>query len=121
MKKEDSPTPNALVRKRKKIDQIDQKLLTLLNERLAIALDIGRLKKERGEKIYNPKREEDVLKRLKTMNRGPLREEDLKKIFKTIMIVCRKSQRMSPLFLLLSFEDLLNAFHFFFELLRDRL
>lgn len=92
MKKEDSLTSKELFKKRKKIDQIDQKLLTLLNERLAIALEIGRIKRERGEKIYNPKREEEVLKKLKAMNRGPLREEDLKKIFKTIMIICRKSQ-----------------------------
>jgi len=92
MKKEDSLIFKELLKKRKKIDQIDRKLLTFLNERLALALEIGRIKRERGEKIYNPKREEEVLKRLKAMNRGPLTEEDLKKIFKTIMIICRKSQ-----------------------------
>lgn len=92
MKKEEPLISRELFKKRKKIDHIDQRLLTLLNERLAIALEIGRIKRERGEKIYNPKREEEVLKRLKAINQGPLREEDLKKIFKTIMIICRKSQ-----------------------------
>jgi len=45
-----------------------------------------------GEKIYDPRREEEVLERLKIKNKGPLHEEDLKKIFKTMMKVCRESQ-----------------------------
>ena len=82
----------ALRERRKQIDLIDQKLLSLLNRRLSTALEIGKIKKERGEKIYNPKREDEILKRLNLKNRGPLKKEDLKKIFKKIMIVCRKSQ-----------------------------
>ena len=45
-----------------------------------------------GKKIYDPRREKKVLERLKLKNKGPLKEEDLKKIFTTIMKVCRKSQ-----------------------------
>ncbi len=78
--------------KRRKIDLIDQKLLSLLNQRLSIALQIGKIKRERGEKIYNPKREREILKKLNLINRGPLKEDDLKRIFKTITTVCRKSQ-----------------------------
>jgi len=78
--------------KRRKIDLIDQKLLSLLNQRLSIALQIGKIKRERGEKIYNPKREREILRKLHLINRGPLKEDDLKRIFKTITTVCRKSQ-----------------------------
>jgi chorismate mutase/prephenate dehydratase len=78
--------------KRKKINLIDQKLITLINQRLRIALEIGKIKKEVGKKIYDPKREKEILDRLKRKNRGPLKEEDLKKIFITIMKVCRRSQ-----------------------------
>jgi chorismate mutase/prephenate dehydratase len=78
--------------KRKVLDLIDQKLLTLLNQRLCIAPEIGKIKKEMGKKIYDPKREKEVLERLKRKNKGLLKEEDLKKIFTTIMKVCRKSQ-----------------------------
>jgi chorismate mutase/prephenate dehydratase len=78
--------------KRKVLDLIDQKLLTLLNQRLRIAPEIGKIKKEMGKKIYDPKREKEVLERLKRKNKGLLKEEDLKKIFTTIMKVCRKSQ-----------------------------
>ena len=81
-----------LKKKRKKIDLIDQKLLTLLNQRLYMALEIGVVKKEMGGEIYDPKREKEVLGRLKMKNRGPLKEEDLEKIFRRIMVVCRKSQ-----------------------------
>ncbi len=94
-KREDLQSLQTLEKRRKKIDLIDQKLLTLLNQRLSVALEIGALKRERGEKIYHPKREEEVLRRLNARNRGPLKEEDLKKIFKKIMWVCRKAQILS--------------------------
>ncbi len=81
-----------LKKKREEINLIDQKLLTLLNQRLRIALKIGKTKKETGEKIYDSKREQEVLERLKRKNKGPLREKDLKEIFRVIMEVCRKSQ-----------------------------
>ena len=83
-----------LKRNRKKIDLIDRKLLGLLNQRLRIALEIGKIKKEMGEKVYDPKREKEVLRRLKIKNRGPLKEKDLEKVFRTIMKVCRRSQKV---------------------------
>jgi len=79
--------------RRKKIDLIDRKLLKLLNQRLHFALEIGKIKKQMGTKIYDPKREKEVLRRLKIKNRGPLKEKDLEKVFRTIMKVCRRSQK----------------------------
>lgn len=81
-----------LKKKRKEIDLIDQKLLTLLNQRLHFAMEIGKIKKEMGQKVYNLWREKEVLRKLKLKNKGPLKTENLEKIFKTIMKVCRKSQ-----------------------------
>ncbi len=80
---------------RRKIDLIDQKLLSLLNQRLHIALEIGKIKKRMGEKIYDPKREKEVLERLRlrSRNKGLLKERDLEKIFATIIKVCRQSQK----------------------------
>jgi chorismate mutase len=93
MKKEtQSDFSKKLKTKRKVLDLIDQKLLTLLNQRLRIALEIGKIKKEMGKKIYDPVREKEILDRLKRKNKGFLKEEDLKKIFKTIMKMCRQSQ-----------------------------
>ena len=93
MKKEvQSDLSQKLKKKRKEINLLDLKLLTLLNQRLRMALKIGKIKKEMGKKIDDPRREKEVLERLKLKNKGPLKDEDLKKIFTTIMKVCRKSQ-----------------------------
>jgi len=93
MKKEvRSHLSQKLIRRRKELDLINQKLLTLLNQRLRITLEIGKVKKEMGKKIYDTEREKEILDRLKRKNRGPLKEEDLRKIFTAIMKVCRESQ-----------------------------
>ena len=81
-----------LIKRRKELDLINRKLLTLLNQRLRISLEIGKVKKEMGKKIYDAEREKEILDRLKRKNRGPLEERDLRKIFMTIMKVCRRSQ-----------------------------
>ena len=81
-----------LKKKRKEIDLIDQKLSTLLNQRLRMAQKIGKIKKEMGKKIYDLQREREVLEKLERRNKGPLKEDDFKKIFTTIMKICRKSQ-----------------------------
>ena len=81
-----------LIKRRKELDVINQKLLTLLNRRLRISLDIGRVKKEMGKKIHDAEREREILDGLNRKNRGPLKEEDLRRIFKMIMKVCRQSQ-----------------------------
>jgi len=86
-----------LKEKRRKIDLIDQKLLGLLNQRLRIALEMGKIKKQTGTKFYDRKREKEVLERLRlrlrSRNKRFLRERDVKKIFATIIRVCRRSQR----------------------------
>jgi len=93
MKKEvRSDLSQKLIKRRKELDLINQKLLILLNQRLRIALEIGKVKKEMGKKIHDAEREKEILDRLKRKNRGPLKEEDLRKIFTTIMKVCRQSQ-----------------------------
>ncbi|OGP54607.1 MAG: hypothetical protein A2162_09580 [Deltaproteobacteria bacterium RBG_13_52_11b] len=79
--------------RRRKIDLVDRELLPLLNQRLRIALGCGKIKKEMGKNIYDPQREAEVLKRLRMKNRGPLKEEDLEKIFRAIIRVCRRSQK----------------------------
>ena len=92
MEKETRSALKKLKENRKKIDLLDHKLLTLLNQRLRLATEIGKIKKEMGKNIYDPGREKEVFEGLGRKNRGPLKEEDLKKIFATIMKACRKSQ-----------------------------
>jgi chorismate mutase/prephenate dehydratase len=81
-----------LKKNRRELDSLDQKLLILLNRRLCISLKIGKIKKRIGKRIYDAKREKEILDRLKRKNKGPLKEKDLKEIFATILQVSRKSQ-----------------------------
>lgn len=92
-KKVPSVLSKKLKKIRKKIDLLDGKLLSLLNQRLRTALNIGQAKKGMRKKIHDPKREKEVIEKLKIRNRGPLREKDLEKIFRMIMSVCRRSQK----------------------------
>ncbi|MDE2221493.1 MAG: prephenate dehydratase [Candidatus Omnitrophica bacterium] len=70
---------------RKKIDALDTKIITLLNDRAAITLSIGEEKIKNGKHIYAPDREQDVLKRLKALNRGPIKNEAVEAIYREIM------------------------------------
>ncbi len=92
MKEETPSALRKLKEKRRNIDLIDQKLLTLLNQRLGVALELGKIKKKIGRKIYDPAREKEVLDNVNLKNRGPLQEQDLIRIFKTIIKVCRQAQ-----------------------------
>ena len=70
---------------RKKIDAMDHDLIRLLNERTEIALEIGKLKRSRGEEVYVPAREKEVLDRVSTLNEGPLKAESMQAIYREIM------------------------------------
>ena len=46
---------------RKKIDEIDDKLLIWLKERLAVSKKIGEIKKKNNMPIYDPVREQEII------------------------------------------------------------
>lgn len=83
----------ALARYRERIDQIDRRLVELLNERTAIVEDIGRTKREAQMAIYEPKRESQVFDNITSHNGGPLTEEGLKRIFERIIDEMRRVQK----------------------------
>ncbi len=71
---------------RKQIDEIDMKLVELLNERARCAVQIGQLKREQGqESVYSPERERDVVERILAANKGPLADGALVSIWKEMM------------------------------------
>ena len=78
---------------RRKIDDIDRKLVDLLSERARAAHEIGRLKREVGMPIYEPDRERKVFDNTQQANRGPLADRDLQRIYERIMDVMRQIQR----------------------------
>jgi chorismate mutase/prephenate dehydratase len=70
---------------REKIDEIDRQLVSLLNERLALAAEIGKVKRGQGGQIYVAEREDAVLRKVTAQNHGPMKQEALKAIYREIM------------------------------------
>lgn len=78
---------NKLLKYRTKIDDIDKKILNLLNERAKSAVEIGKIKKDSA--IYVPSRETEVINNLIKNNKGPLTNQDITYIYREIIGVCR--------------------------------
>jgi len=78
---------------RKKIDELDRRLVELLGERAQAAMEIGRLKRNTSLPIYEPERERIVFAHVQEVNRGPLPGQDLVRIFERIMDVMRNIQK----------------------------
>ena len=78
---------------RKKIDELDRRLVELLSERARAAQEIGRLKRNTNLPIYEPDREQIVFSHVQELNRGPLPNRDVVRIFERIMDVMRNIQK----------------------------
>jgi chorismate mutase/prephenate dehydratase len=70
---------------REKIDQLDKKIVSLLNQRARLIQKIGKLKKQKGLTVYVPEREKEVYKRISEYNLGPIPTNYLKAIYREIM------------------------------------
>jgi chorismate mutase/prephenate dehydratase len=78
---------------RKRIDEINLKLVTLLSERAHIAQEIGHLKQAEGAAIYQPAREREVIEQVVAHNPGPLSADHLRRIFTEIISACKALER----------------------------
>lgn len=78
---------DALKALRTRIDGIDDAILKLVSERAGIAQEVGRAKK--GEKIYRPEREAQIVRRLREANPGPLSGDTVERLIREIMSACR--------------------------------
>lgn len=74
------------------IDELDRKLVDLLNERARTVQSIGRMKRHTSMPIYEPDRERAVFQNIASANKGPLREQDLEIIYQALMAVMREIQ-----------------------------
>lgn len=78
---------------RKKIDELDCRLVALLSERARAAVEIGRLKRNTSMPIYEPDRERIVFENVQQANPGPLPGRDLVRIYERIIDVMRNIQK----------------------------
>jgi chorismate mutase/prephenate dehydratase len=70
---------------RKKIDEIDDKLLALLNRRAKIVLEIGKIKQKENLELHSPLREREILHRLDRENAGPFSNDSIRAIFREVI------------------------------------
>jgi chorismate mutase len=80
---------------RRRMDEIDKKLIELLNERSQCALEIGRIKQDQGIPIYQPARESEVLSNAESNNKGPLSHAAIRRLFERIIDEARSAERLA--------------------------
>ena len=82
---------------RNQIDEIDTKLLTLLNKRMEVVRKVGEFKNNTDAPIYRPEREKQIIERLSQLSKsqnGLLKKEDIEAIFLEIFATSRNLERI---------------------------
>jgi chorismate mutase/prephenate dehydratase len=80
---------NNLEELRKKINNIDDEILSLLNKRAEIVLKIGKVKKAQQLSSFYPEREREILNRLSKQNKGLFPQKALISVYNEILSACR--------------------------------
>ena len=75
------------------IERLDDRIVGLLNRRLELAQQIGDLKMQNGDKVYNRQRERQLLARLSARLAGPLTNQELRSIYQRILKASRDHQK----------------------------
>jgi chorismate mutase/prephenate dehydratase len=79
---------------RERIDEVDRKIQDLINERARYAQQVGISKGDLSSAVdyYRPEREAEVLRAVRERNEGPLRDEEMLRLFREIMSACLAQQ-----------------------------
>ena len=78
---------------RRAIDEIDEKIMELINQRMSLAEQVGDFKKQSGIQITDSNREKEIMNRLLEKNNGPVSDNGLRNIFGAIITEGRNVQR----------------------------
>ncbi len=96
--RDDPPTPQSIAEQldayRSRIDALDEQIVRLLNDRAACANEIGQLKEQVGMEVYQPGRERIVLDHVRRVNRGPLADVAMIRLFERIIDESRRLERL---------------------------
>jgi len=79
---------------RVEIDRLDRELLKIFNERAALALKIGEIKKKLGLAVYDPAREKRIFDRMRQDNPGPLDNDAIVRLFERVIDESRSLERL---------------------------
>ena len=88
------PADADLAEIRQRINEIDEQLQSLINERAKYAQKVGLAKGDLAQAVdyYRPEREAEILRTIKKRNEGPLRDEEMLHLFREIMSACLAQQ-----------------------------
>ncbi|MGB9607763.1 MAG: prephenate dehydratase domain-containing protein, partial [bacterium] len=75
---------------RREIDEIDEKLVELLSRRAELAKKASALK---GERVFDATREEEIIRHILSLNKGPISAEELSYLFREIISICRRLEK----------------------------
>lgn len=78
---------------REGIDAIDAEIVELINRRLLLGKEIGRIKGVKGDEVLDKSREIEIMRRLSALNQGPVKETVLHYIFSVIIAASREIQK----------------------------
>ena len=78
---------------RRSIDEIDTRLLALIEERVKLVLAVGDYKREKGLPIYDPERERKLIDRLTNDARPPLEPGTVRRIFERLIDESRRLEQ----------------------------
>jgi chorismate mutase/prephenate dehydratase len=80
-----APNVDPLPTLRKQIDDLDEQIVALLNQRAKVVVQIGQHKQRTSAPIYAPDREKRVLERVRQLNAGPLPDRCLEAVYRELM------------------------------------
>jgi chorismate mutase len=80
---------------RRKIDELDRKIVRLLSRRARCSLAIGRMKQSAGLPLFHHARERQIAENVRRANRGPLPDRGVQHLFEEILRVTRATVRES--------------------------
>ena len=80
---------------RKNIDELDDQMIDLVVQRLAIAKEIGDIKETNGIEVIDPYRESQIINRFSEKLAGTLEKKDITAIFEPIYSISKRLQKKS--------------------------
>jgi chorismate mutase len=81
----DAETQEKVRELRERVDEVDRELIEALSERARIVQEIMALKTEAGAPVYDPRREEEILRSVVERNPGPIYDSSMRDIFELIL------------------------------------
>ena len=79
------PHAQALAPLRAQIDELDRKIVDLLNQRAAVVVQVGKVKQQNNTPIYQPDREKEVIEKVRKLNQGPLSNRCVEAVYRELI------------------------------------